>query len=163
MRSRNAIHESAHAVAACLLGLQVRSISAGRNGRFQLATDAKSNQAALAITYLAGAAAERVMTGMEVWLDQSDPDYDSCNDAIVGYLRGMRCSWYAICGDDVHDLVGDCYEAWMAKTTSMIHDHWPCVTAIARELTKRRTLTGEQVQQIFRREEAKSIVAQFVS
>lgn len=89
------------------------------------------------VTYLAGPMAEEMQQGRTYAPDPNNPRNDD-EKQVVGRLGRM-------CGPKYQSQDAPLQES-LACAHAIIKKHWPEIDAVARELMKRRALTGEEAR-----------------
>jgi hypothetical protein len=135
-----AVHEAAHALAAHVLHVPIRSVSIrpkeSHLGVSRFAATGEEPPIDCAIVFAAGRMAERMYSGRAErtnWFDVDDPDVTSA-------------VWFL-------DRTADPLAARQLvelRTRSLLSTRWPALTALADELDRRVMLLGPQVEKLLR-------------
>lgn len=163
-------HEAGHAVVAHLMGWTVEKVSIvpdkrdGTLGRAMVHAKREWAQTAVranrrkairdwtisgALVVLAGASAERVLTGREVWPDDADGgDYDLA----IKYIERLCPQRRDETGEEWYDRIITLYERLITRATRLLRnpENWALVETVAHELLKRGEV-GPEVESILTR------------
>jgi hypothetical protein len=142
-----AYHEAGHAVAAYLLGRRIKFAThehpvGGCVELSDLAPNQSKRREKDVIVALAGTAAERRFRGGKHNRDGSESDFQAARD-LVHDIATRR-------GEDPATVQRDRLQVALDAAKAIPETHWTAITALAKALVVRRTMSGAAVRRLLR-------------